>query len=90
MRAVLQSAYTVTTGFGNLIDVILLSLLNGVFTSQVKIIDEAIFNHVFADIKRFDLQAHEFFLFASLMVLDMVLLAWMASRYKYVNYTGKQ
>merc|ERR1712080_478686 len=32
-------------------------------------------------------QAYEFFLFAGVMVLDMILLAWMATGYKYVDYT---
>ena len=33
------------------------------------------------------LQAYEFFLFAGVMVLDMILLGWMAMGYKYVDYT---
>jgi len=37
----------------------------------------------------FPKQAYEFFLFACLTVVDMSILAWMATRYKYVNYTGK-
>ena len=32
-------------------------------------------------------QAYEFFLFAGVMILDMILLAWMATGYKYVDYT---
>jgi len=33
------------------------------------------------------LQAHEFFLFAGLMFLNMVILMWLATRYEYVDYT---
>lgn len=33
------------------------------------------------------LQEELAFLFAGLMFVDMLLLAWMASRYKYVDYT---
>ena len=32
-------------------------------------------------------KAYEFFLFAGVMILDMMLLAWMATGYKYVDYT---
>jgi len=32
-------------------------------------------------------QAYEFFLFAGVMILDMILLAWMATGYTYVDYT---
>ena len=32
-------------------------------------------------------QAWEFLLFAGLMFLDMAILAWMATRYEYVDYT---
>ena len=32
-------------------------------------------------------QAYEFFLFASLMFVDCVLLGWMATSYHYVDYT---
>ena len=33
-------------------------------------------------------QAHEFFLFAGLMFLDMLALAFLAKRYTYVDYTN--
>jgi hypothetical protein len=151
MRAVLAAAFTVTTGFGNLIDVILLSTLEGVFTTQVRSYTCLIKNvprykqklhpagthkkcspvqtkinpvqikiytprgilgprpvqinvprastkkkctrYIGPPFKKqifFSTQAHEFFLFASLMVVDMALLAWMATRYKYVNYTSAE
>ena len=31
---------------------------------------------------------HEFLTFASIMVLDALILVWLAIRYKYVDYTG--
>ena len=35
----------------------------------------------------FDSQVQFFFLFAGLMLLDMLLLGWMATRYTYKDYT---
>merc|ERR1719219_488795 len=67
MRAVLQAAYTVTTGIGNIIDVTVMLALEGVLS-----------------------RAYLFFLFAGLMTLDMALLAFMAARYKYVNFTNQE
>ena len=37
MRAVLQSAYTVTTGLGNIIDVTVMLALSGVLESRVSV-----------------------------------------------------
>ncbi len=67
MKAVLQALYLMTTAIGNLIDIVVVSALSGLFSSQ----------------------AHEFFLFAGLMFLDMAGLMWLAIRYKYVDYTDK-
>jgi len=64
MRAVLQSAFTVTTGLGN----ILVALIEATLSEVLEKEELA-------------------FLFAGLMFVDMLLLAWMASRYKYVDYT---
>ena len=37
----------------------------------------------------YHLQAYNFFLFAGLMILDMIILAWMAKRYQYIdNYNS--
>jgi len=68
MKAILQSAFTVTTGVGNIFDLTVMLALEGVFSSQ----------------------AYLFFMFAGLMFLDMVILALMAWKYKYVDYTEKQ
>ena len=35
-------------------------------------------------------QAYEFFIFAGLMFLDMIILAYMATRYNYVDYSSRQ
>jgi hypothetical protein len=65
MKAVMMAIRMLTNAFGNVIDVVVISLLKDVFDSQVQF----------------------FFLFAGMMLLDMLLLAWMATRYTYKDYT---
>jgi Na+/melibiose symporter-like transporter len=65
MKAVMMAIRMLTNAFGNVIDVVVISLLKDVFDSQVQF----------------------FFLFAGMMLLDMILLAWMATRYTYKDYT---
>ena len=65
MKAVMMSVRFLTNAVGNIINVVVIAALKGVFSSQ----------------------AHEFFLFASLMIIDMFILAFMATRYTYVDYT---
>lgn len=40
---------------------------------------------IVAEVKAFDSQAYEFFLFAGLMMVDMLLFAFLAKQYKYVE-----
>ena len=40
--------------------------------------------------RNFVLQAYEFFLFAGIMFVDMIILGWMATRYTYVDYSTHQ
>lgn len=40
---------------------------------------------IVAEVRAFDSQASEFFLFAGLMFVDMMLFAWLAYRYTYVD-----
>merc|ERR1712008_216872 len=56
-----------TNAVGNIIDVVVISALDGVFDHQWQF----------------------FFLFAGLMFLDMMLFAWMATGFPYVDYTTK-
>merc|ERR1711983_667563 len=64
---VLQFAFTVTTGLGNILVALIEATLSEVLEKEALA-----------------------FLFAGLMFVDMLLLAWMASRYKYVDYTKKK
>ena len=87
MRAVLQSAFTVTTGLGNLLVVLVEATLNKYLVrvstcSTPYVIDKILTLQFF--------QWQLAFLFAGLMFVDMLLLAWMASRYTYVDYTKKE
>ena len=85
MRAVLQSAFTVTTGLGN----ILVALIEATLSEVL----EKVFSHCTCCDTYYVLiflQEALAFLFAGLMFVDMLLLAWMASRYKYVDYTKKK
>ena len=45
---------------------------------------------IIAEAKIFHSQAHEFFLFAALMVVDMAVFGYLAMRYKYVTNEGKK
>lgn len=45
---------------------------------------------VIAELRFFDSQANEFFLFAALMVIDMAIFTLLALRYTYNDYTGSQ
>ena len=67
MKAVLQALFLLTTAFGDLIDVVVMSAVpRGAFGGQ----------------------AGEFLFFAALMFADMLALAALAVRYRYVDYTG--
>ena len=81
-----------TNAFGNIIDVVVIAALEGVFSSQVMCLHISTQHQTHTPglkglIVFHFLQAYEFFLFAGVMVLDMILLGWMAMGYKYVDYT---
>lgn len=68
MKAVMMAIRMLTNAVGNIIDVVVISALDGVFDHQWQF----------------------FFLFAGLMFLDMMIFAWMATGYTYVDYTTKE
>jgi len=78
MKSVMQSAWLMTVAFGNLIVVII---------AELKFFQEQV-NKIFTEMnlrncvnRCFLKQSKEFFLFAGLMFVDMVLFAYMAYRY---------
>lgn len=83
MKSVIQSAWQLTVGVGNLIVVIITGAK--FFESQVsghslsKIFSDFLFNDKFCLLQK----ANEFFLFAGLMFIDMAIFAVLAYRYKY-------
>lgn len=78
MKSVLQSCWLLTVAFGNVIDIIIIGARG--FSSQVKKI-KVLFKHEIVQ-RNILSQAHEFFLFAGLMFVDMIIFMILAYRYK--------
>lgn len=84
MKSVLQACWLLTTAFGNLIIVIIES--GKIFDKQVRVS----FICLHFKLINYSFQSYDFFLYTVLMLFDMALFIWLATKYKYISFANSE